>query len=432
MGITLFDADIIVQEHCFKPLPETIHLLGRQTVHFSYEQALHLLARHGVAPASVKIEFDNLTRDARISEERFISDTTFFRLLGVKQVMAIDHSDYEGAEILVDLNCPLPARLEGTAEFIFGGSVLDNVFDPAGYIRNITRLLRPGGRIIDSNACSFSRHAYALASPAWYLDYCVTNQFADCSVYAIESGPHFCDNVTHVYGFDITPWDDLVPNLGDPPAGLLSGVVLIAEKGDGTAWDYTPSQDGYRNAEEWERYRTALARIKAGTRPFLRFSRPSPMEVTAYPIRRARGLTYLGCFNPAAAATFDPVRHSTVIDEEITQGIRIVEATYGWSQRNAVMHRTGMVPIYRGNVTGILAFLLNGRDGCDMEIDARVLGDPAPDLPKDLSVRYYDATEPQPRLQHVYVPAEAHGKRLVISTKSNCNENGARVKPRPF
>ena len=155
MGITLLSAEFIIQEHCYRALPSTIHLLGRQTVCFDYETARSLMYRHGITPANAPMQADESTRTAITGSRSYISDTTFFGMLGVNLVHAIDHSDYEGADILVDLNRPIAPEYEGIADFIFGGSVLDNVFDPACYMRNITRMLRPGGRLIDVNACSF-------------------------------------------------------------------------------------------------------------------------------------------------------------------------------------------------------------------------------------------------------------------------------------
>jgi len=414
MGITLFDADMIVQEHRYKPLPPTVHLLGRQTIYFDYSAAKRLFTLHGLTAKDVSVEIDRTTLGAQNGSEPHITDTTFFRMLGVENVIAIDHSDYEGAELIVDLNQPLPKELEGSADFIFGGSVLDNVFDPAGYLRNVNRLLRAGGRLFDSNTYCFSRSAYALQSPAWYWNYCVLNRFSSCSVYVIEGGPHLCSEPYHVYGFDVDSETDLIPNLGTPPSGLLSGVIVLAEKGEDTTWDYIPSQDCYRGADEWQLYRDQVIRMKGLQRPFMQFSSPTAEQLAAYPMRNARCFRYLGCFDPAAKTMLDPARASALMDQSTPRGIRIIEATYGWSQRTTELKRTGLVPISRGNVTGILAFLLNGKDECDLEINASILGDPAPGLEKDLSVHYYDVGEPNPRVRHIYIPAEAHGKRLVI------------------
>jgi hypothetical protein len=413
MGIDITDADIIVQEHCYRPLPATVYLIGRQSMLFDYRAACDLLARHGLTPRKASVEIDQTTLGAISAKSGFITDTTFFRMLGVETVLGIDHSDYEGAEIIVDLNRPLPPALEGVADFIVGGSVLDNVFDPVTYIQNLSRLLRPGGRLIDSNTCCFRGHPYVIVPPAWFLDFCVLNQFADCALYMSESGPTWSASTAHMYRVEVNVEADIVPDLGNVASGMQSGTTLIAEKDEVTTWNQLPSQDQYRSDEEWQRYRQNLKKMKRSLRPWLKYARPSPMQLAAYPIRRVKGMHYIGWFDPGSE-TFDPAQTASLMDESAVDGIRVIEATYGWNQRKTEMTRTSIVPLYRGNSTGIMSFLLNGRDGCDWEIDVKALGDPAPGLPKDLSVLYYFAQDPSPRIQHVYVSEEAHGQRLLI------------------
>jgi hypothetical protein len=45
-------------------------------------------------------------------------------------------------------------------------------------------------------------------------------------------------------------------------------------------------------------------------------------------------------------------------------------------------------------------------------VDVRVLGDPAPQYPKDLEVFYSDLSEDPPLLRRAYIPAEASGQVL--------------------
>src|SRR5262249_37722910 len=145
----------------------------------------------------VPVEIDRTTSFAIASGKEFISDATFFGLLGVKLIRAIDHSDFEGADIILDLNEPIGNELAGTVEFLYGGSVLDNIFDPATYIKNVARLLAPNGRVIDQNLGSFHYHPYVITAPAWYFDYFVLNSFTDCKIYFVQAGA-----VTHFYGLE--------------------------------------------------------------------------------------------------------------------------------------------------------------------------------------------------------------------------------------
>lgn len=164
MGLGAELAELIVREHLYRPLPDVVHTLGRLTTPFSYEQARKLIHRCGAAPIGVDREVDTSTLEARRSSEETITDTTFFRMLGAREVHAIDISDYEGAKIVWDLCRPVPENLECASDFIVGGSTLDNVFDPAQYLRNVARMLKPGGRFFDINHANNHRRPYVNAA----------------------------------------------------------------------------------------------------------------------------------------------------------------------------------------------------------------------------------------------------------------------------
>ena len=114
-----------------------------------------------------------------------MSDAAPFKLLGARSVKALDHSPYEGADVIHDFRYPVPSHLHGTADFILDGSTLDNVFTPSIVLQNYAKLLRPGGRLLMENAFSAHNTAYVMMPPMWYLDYFVINKFVDCKVYII-------------------------------------------------------------------------------------------------------------------------------------------------------------------------------------------------------------------------------------------------------
>ena len=51
-----------------------------------------------------------------------VYDRSIFRALGNDKVKALDASNYEGAEVVHDLNKPIPDHLHGTADFVVDGS----------------------------------------------------------------------------------------------------------------------------------------------------------------------------------------------------------------------------------------------------------------------------------------------------------------------
>jgi hypothetical protein len=80
-----------------------------------------------------------------------------------------------------------PDNLVGTVDFIVGGSTLDNIFDPAQYVKNVVRLLRPGGRTFEFNIYADRHRPYMIFPPPWYYDFFVVNECDDCKVYLVEN-----------------------------------------------------------------------------------------------------------------------------------------------------------------------------------------------------------------------------------------------------
>ena len=145
MAIAPHLLEAIVREHRFRPITGDVVLLGRQTIQASPEHAADIIRAEGVSPQDIPLqELDRRTLASK--GKKYIRDDDFFRLLGVNSIRALDHSAYEGAEIVHDLNHPVPDVLSGVADLIVDGSTLDNLFSPSIALQNIARMLRPGGR----------------------------------------------------------------------------------------------------------------------------------------------------------------------------------------------------------------------------------------------------------------------------------------------
>lgn len=368
------------------------------------EQAVAMLTSLSVEASTTAIEVDHQTRGAASAQKQYISDRTFFGLLGVKSVLAIDCSNYEGAEIILDLNHPIPASHRGTIDFLFGGSVLDNIFDPANYLSNISELLRPGGRLIEQDIISQHNHPYCLVTPSWMFDYFIANEYAAFWLYITE---YAASGFVHVYGLDPDP-DDVVSDFGPPRGGLPTGVVAIAEKGPLSTSHARPIQDQYRAAAEHEHYRRQLSVM--GHREFFEFDEPTQIELRRLDRRTSRSFRYLGVIRPANTPPRDV--EAPRVGSKTPTRLRIFQATYGANYAGATLHKSGVSAIYTGNVTEILASMFNETEQVEWIVDVNVLGDPAPHLPKDLEIFYSDLSEEPPRLRRAYIPPEASGQLL--------------------
>jgi hypothetical protein len=278
MGIQL--AEMIVLEHRHRPIPPVVHTLGRLFTGFDEADAVELLQRHDVEPAPARIEIDTQTLESRSWGKPCITERTFFRMLGAQEVHAIDINTYEGASIAWDLCKPIPDHMASIADFIVGGSTLDNVFDPAQYLRNIARMLRLGGRLFEINHANNHARPYVMLPAPWFFDFFAVNRFSDCRVYMLE----FSHQI-HVFRleFHINPkqqatWGVLDNFDADERYTIVT--LVFAEKGKDSTWDQSPVQDCWRDQQAVVDYNEQLARIAANPRPdwLLRLSDSKPIS----------------------------------------------------------------------------------------------------------------------------------------------------------
>jgi hypothetical protein len=269
MGLTFPVVDTLIRERIYKPLVGRIVLIGRQAVYFTPANILALLRKHDITVQGVadyQIEIDRSTAKQLIgfADAELITDRALLRLLGASHVLALDHSSYEGAEIIHDLNKPIPPELQNIADFIIDGSTLDNVFDPAMVLRNFAAMLRPGGRILTINMFSNHYEPYAIMPPLWYLDYFVVNGFADCKVYILIGTKPY-----NAFTIDIDALLDPARTVSTFSSPHEMTIIVVAEKGDRSTSHVNPVQQQYRSPEQWVQYRANLQRMKANPRPHL-------------------------------------------------------------------------------------------------------------------------------------------------------------------
>jgi hypothetical protein len=269
MGLTGYAVNAIGREHVYRPISGDIVFIGRQTVTISPSELASALRAHGIAVDDTAIETDRTTTYRTLHATHQASDRSIFRALGGCRVKALDVSPYEGAEIIHNLNEPIPESLRESADFIVDGSTLDNVFDPAMALRNLAAMLKPGGRLLMINAWSPRDGSYQLCSPAWYFDFFVTNGFADCKTYGCISA----GNRANAYWLDPAFMRTAEARVRVPLLACwwrIPSVLVLAEKArEPSAPIVSPTQAHYRSEGEWGRYLDNLTSITRSTRPHI-------------------------------------------------------------------------------------------------------------------------------------------------------------------
>src|ERR1700726_3164409 len=107
MGLAKQMARFVIREAKHSSIRGSVLLIGRQTVYLTAAQFSGLMREEGLTiDPAIPVTLDTRTRAG--AGRSFISDAYLFKALGADSVTAIDVSDYEGAEIVHNLDTPIP------------------------------------------------------------------------------------------------------------------------------------------------------------------------------------------------------------------------------------------------------------------------------------------------------------------------------------
>jgi len=239
-----------------------VALGGRQSVFLTTDQVAEVAASYGIP----RDRLEKLVQDSEIDTETLrsrggVTDRAYIASLLNASTFTFDATDYEGADSVLDLNKPFDGQgaeeILSTANVVYDGGCLDNVFDPQMALRNLCSLLKPGGRIVNWACASNWPGAYAMISPEWLLSFYAINGFSNVRVYVAipTEGPGTWPNLEvalYRYSPDFTrdtswdPWIAMRRNPGHP-----CFVLAVAQSAQSVApleW-VTPMQSHYLTAE---------------------------------------------------------------------------------------------------------------------------------------------------------------------------------------
>lgn len=117
-----------------------------------------------------------------------------FKQLGANAVDSMDASDYEGANIIHDLNVPIDASLARRYSCVIDFGSIEHVFNFPVALKNASDLIEVGGHLVSLvTANNFMGHGFYQFSPELFYSYLPRNGFADLGIYlALYRGfPYF-------------------------------------------------------------------------------------------------------------------------------------------------------------------------------------------------------------------------------------------------
>lgn len=201
MGMTIESCRFLVEARQAGLRPGRVLTLGRQGLWVSPERLLALLDEADLVPAG--------EAGARWAE-RLAPDRgrfeVFLHLLGAESVSACDASGYEGAEVIHDLNQPVPAAWEQQYDLIIDGGTLEHVFNFPVAMASCMRMLRAGGRLIlFTPANNYFGHGFYQFSPElFYRVLSAPNGFAVERLQAMVDTAGFSRVFGVKYAFAVT------------------------------------------------------------------------------------------------------------------------------------------------------------------------------------------------------------------------------------
>ena len=250
MGLPMPALRFLAREYKRKPFSGPVLILGRQAVNATYEQILTMLKAEGIEPKPLPKDISLYTDIPSLQNgpnAKFASDKVFFLALGGLELFALDITDYEGADYIVDLNLPVPHELEDRFSLILDGGTLEHVFDLKQAFHNVNRMLKPGGRVIHMNpASNYVEHGFYQFSPSLFYDYYGINGFAELQCF-IAQQPGSNINKRR---WEFWQWDTgrTRSHLG---SHRILAIFFCAEKTESSTIDKVPRQGQFLGQFPW-------------------------------------------------------------------------------------------------------------------------------------------------------------------------------------
>ena len=163
-------------------------IIGKQDICGTETQVRRWLHEAGLPPAlDCRVA---LNQKPDYGGRGFIDDTSLFKLMGFQQADSLDYSDFEGANLIWDLNQPVPENwnnLGGQYDLVIDSGCTEHIFNVAQVFKNYHFFAKPGGVVIHILPTSnFVDHGFYMFGPTLFHDYYSANRWKVLCSYLIR------------------------------------------------------------------------------------------------------------------------------------------------------------------------------------------------------------------------------------------------------
>jgi len=157
----IFDLLLLVKEQKFK----SVCMIGKQDVIADWVEIERILK-------DLKLNYnEQMLQELR--KEMIVDSYKLFQIIGIEEVHAVDYSDYEGADIILDLNkAGIPDEYRHSFDLVIDGGTLEHIFNVPVALQNMDALVKEGGYIYHMlPLAGWVNHGFYSFSPTFFLDY---------------------------------------------------------------------------------------------------------------------------------------------------------------------------------------------------------------------------------------------------------------------
>jgi hypothetical protein len=176
MGISALEGLAILSLRQTSQVGDEILCLGRPEFFMSEKHLRDLVKAKGLSwtPADI----------TRIASSKF--SESFLEQAGFRTIRSLDASEYEGAQLIHDLNKPIPDELRNSTRFLYSNGTLEHVFNIATALHNVAQLLCVGGTaLMAAPANGQCGHGFYQLSPEFFYRFFEANGFEEVRVYLV-------------------------------------------------------------------------------------------------------------------------------------------------------------------------------------------------------------------------------------------------------
>jgi SAM-dependent methyltransferase len=197
MGISTGAIKLLLEEAVVRPFSNKVLTLGKQYIYTNANllQKIASEANFKLVPTQYQINTDD---GEYFTNRQFITDESFFKAIGFSSISRLDYSDYEGADMIQDLNHnTVTEDVNKQFDMIFDGGTFEHVFNINNAFACIHKLLKVGGRIIHHSPSSNRiDHGFYMFSPTLFWDYYTANNYNIIKFYICSSSDYYSSSMT--------------------------------------------------------------------------------------------------------------------------------------------------------------------------------------------------------------------------------------------